>query len=326
MPRRFPGFLLAVCLAACAGKAPPIPEPAPPGEGELTLFLIGDAGESRPGGDPVLLALSSEIAGVSGRSIAVFLGDNIYPRGLPSEEASDRKEMERRLLDQVEAVKGADRALFVPGNHDWDTAGKDGWSSMLRQNELVRKHGDEGRVVVSPRDACPGPEVIELGSELTLITLDTAWWLHGHERPGPENCDTGTEEAVLRKLRDSLASKQGRHAVVVSHHPLLSSGPHGGYFGWQDHLFPLSRLHDLAWLPLPGIGSLYPLIRNLGVTAQDLSSSEYQAMREALVEACRDNPPLAFAGGHEHTLEALKGDVVPNLLVSGAGFYGHTNA
>ena len=44
------------------------------------------------------------------------------------------------------------------------------------------------------------------------------------------------------------------------------------------------------------------------------------------MEACRENPPLAFAGGHEHTLEVLRGDVVPNLFVSGAGFYGHTNA
>ncbi len=320
------GLVVIAIFAACAGKAPAIPAPAPPARGDLTLFLVGDAGESRPGGDPVLIALANQIAGVSGRSIAVFLGDNIYPRGLPPEEAADRKEMERRLLDQVAAVKGAARAVFVPGNHDWDTAGKDGWPSILRQNDLIRKHGDGGRVVVSPRDGCPGPEVLELGSELTLVTIDTAWWLHGHQKPGPENCETGTEEAVLRKLRESLSSKKGRHAVVVSHHPLLSSGPHGGYFGWQDHLFPLSRLHDLAWLPLPGIGSLYPLIRSLGVTAQDLSSSEYQRLRESLLEACRENPPLVFAGGHEHTLEVLRGDPVPNMLVSGAGFYGHTNA
>jgi hypothetical protein len=49
-------------------------------------------------------------------------------------------------------------------------------------------------------------------------------------------------------------------------------------------------------------------------------------MREALAEACRENPPLVFAGGHEHTLEVLKGEVIPNLLVSGAGYYGHTSA
>ncbi len=326
MSGRASSWLFLVCFASCAGKAPPIPIPAPPAQGELTLFLIGDGGESRAGGDPVLLALADQIAGVSGRSIAVFLGDNIYPRGLPSEEAPDRKEMERRLLDQIAAVRDADHVVFVPGNHDWDTAGKDGWPSILRQNALVRKHGDGGRVVVSPQEGCPGPEVHELGSELTLITIDTAWWLHGHDKPGPDQCDTGTEETVLRKLRDSLASKKGRHAVVVSHHPLLSSGPHGGYFGWQDHLFPLSRVHDWAWVPLPGIGSLYPLIRNLGVTAQDLSSSGYQRLRESLIEACRENPPLAFAGGHEHTLEVLRGDVVPNLFVSGAGYYGHTNA
>ena len=48
-------------------------------------------------------------------------------------------------------------------------------------------------------------------------------------------------------------------------------------------------------------------------------------MRGALEEAFPGNPPLVFAAGHEHTLEVLRGDAAPNLLVSGTGYYGHTS-
>ena len=321
-------MLLLVSLAACAGKAPPIPPPAPPAEPaetELTLFLIGDGGKPRPGGDPVLVALKAQIAGVSGRAITVFLGDNVYDFGLPPEGAPDRKEMERRLRDQMEAAMGSKRAVFVPGNHDWNRGREGGWEAIRREEEFIRDHGDGGRIVLSPEGGCPGPRMLELGIELTLIAIDTHWWLHDREKPGPETCEPGTEEAVAQKLRESLSSKKGRHAVVVAHHPLLSSGSHGGYFNWQDHLFPLTRAWKGLWLPLPGIGSLYPLARTLGATSQDLSGDENRRMRGALEEAFRGNPPLVFAAGHEHTLEVLRGDAAPNLLVSGTGYYGHTS-
>lgn len=314
-----------VSLAACAGKAPSIPPPAPPAESDLTLFLIGDGGKPRAGGDPVLFALKAQIASVSGRAITVFLGDNVYDSGLPPEGASDRAEMERRLRDQMEAAMGSERAVFVPGNHDWNRGKEGGWEAIHREEEFILEHGDGGRIVLSPEGGCPGPRVLELGPELTLIAIDTHWWLHAGEKPGPEACEPGTEEAVAQKLRASLSSKKGRHAVVVAHHPLLSSGSHGGYFNWQDHLFPLTRAWRGLWLPLPGIGSLYPLVRVLGATPQDLSSAENRRMREALEGAFRGNPPLVFAAGHEHTLEVLRGDAAPNLLVSGAGYYGHTS-
>ena len=53
----------------------------------------------------------------------VFLGDNIYPSGLPPEgaEAEERSEAERRILAQIDvALETATPTIFVPGNHDWD--------------------------------------------------------------------------------------------------------------------------------------------------------------------------------------------------------------
>ncbi|MGH9335714.1 MAG: metallophosphoesterase family protein, partial [Vicinamibacteria bacterium] len=237
--------LVVLLLHACAGKPPVLPPPAPPAsaaETDLTLFLIGDAGKPKAGGDPVLLALSERIQGTPGEAFVVFLGDNIYDYGLPAEDAEDRKEMERRLLDQIQAVGGTKaRAIFVPGNHDWSNSGEGGLEAIRRQGEFIRQHGYDGRVIMLPEKGCPGPSVFDVGERLRLIALDTEWWLHTRTKPGPDECAPGTEEAVVDALRENLARTGDRYAVVVAHHPLLSSASHGGYFNWQDHLFPLTR-------------------------------------------------------------------------------------
>jgi hypothetical protein len=51
-----------------------------------------------------------------GRSLTLYLGDNIYPRGLPREGAPDRREMERRLDVQIEAATGP--PLLQVSGHD----------------------------------------------------------------------------------------------------------------------------------------------------------------------------------------------------------------
>ena len=56
-----------------------------------------------------------------------------------------------------------------------------------------------------------------------------------------------------------------------------------------------------------------------------MSGSKYEHMRSALEGVFAANPPLLYAAGHEHTVEVLQGDVLPYMVVSGAGYYGHTS-
>ena len=323
-------WLLLLVLAACAGKAPPTAPPAAPAtEVELSLFLIGDGGEPNEHGEPVLEALTAMIdaaAVQSVPSVVVFLGDNLYPAGLPPRTSKDREEMERRLRDQIDTVVRTDaRAIFVPGNHDWDRSGGDGWNAVRRQEAFIAEHGEEGRVVLLPPGGCPGPSIVDFGERLRIVAVDTEWWLRSHDKPGPDECTPGTEQAVLEVIARALAERGDRHAIVVAHHPLISSGPHGGYFNWQDHLFPITRVWAPGWIPLPVIGSGYPLARVAGISSQDLSGSKNERMRARLEEAFATNPPLLYAAGHEHTLEVLEGKTAPYVVVSGAGYYGHTS-
>jgi hypothetical protein len=300
-----------------------------PAEVETVLFLLGDAGAPDPVGEPALQALEREIARNPERSVVVFLGDNVYPRGVPEAGSPDRAEAERRLLAQIKAASSASRTIFVPGNHDWEEAGRGGWEAIRREEALATGQGSP-RLAFMPHGGCPGPEILDIGVSLRLVALDTQWWLHRGPKPRPpeSGCAADTEEAVSRSLEAALAGAGGRLVAVVAHHPLLSGGEHGGSFTWTDHLFPLRGLAGWLWLPLPILGSAYPIARQRGISSQDLSAPGYAHMVKALRESLALRPPLLYASGHEHNLQVFdgkRGGGPSYLLVSGAGIFGGTS-
>ncbi len=296
-------------------------------EVETRLFLVGDAGNPAPRGEPVLTALARELARDPAHSLVAFLGDNVYPRGLPAADARSRSEAERRLGAQVAAVRASGaRGLFLPGNHDWASEGEEGWEAVRRQAAFVDGRGAP-TVVFRPEGGCPGPAVVDLGARLRLVLLDTQWWLHEGPRPRhpASDCPADSEEEVLEALREALCSAGDRQVVVLAHHPLASGGAHGGQFGWKAHVFPLQALRPWLWIPLPGVGSLYPLARQEGISVQDLSSEKNRQMRAALEGVLRQCPPLVYGAGHEHNLQVLRGGNARHLLVSGAGIFGRAD-
>ena len=295
-----------------------------PAEVASTLLLIGDAGNPAPGGEPVLQALTRMAAAAPERTTVVFLGDNVYPRGMPEPGSRDRPEAERRLRDQIRAVAAAGvPAIFIPGNHDWAKHAATGWAAIRRQEAVIRSDG--GPVVLLPGGGCPGPAVVDVGARVRLVLLDTQWWLHGGPKPEPPDtsCDPDTAAGVVDSVRGALRSAGRRTVIVAGHHPLESGGEHGGHFGWKDHLFPLRKVASWLWLPLPLLGSIYPLARQHGVSAQDLSGADNRRMRAALGEAFRPRAPLVYVSGHEHALQVLQPGCAPYVLVSGAGILGH---
>jgi hypothetical protein len=292
----------------------------------MSLYLIGDAGAPAPGREPVFEALRQQLRTRPGEQVVVFLGDNVYPRGLPAPDHPGRREAERRLAAQVELVTGSrGTGYFVPGNHDWKGQTKgDGWDAILRQERYIDSAGG-GRVTLQPGGACPGPGVRDLGSRVRLIGLDTQWWLHAEPKPrGPGSECLTKESEIVDSIRASIQTAGSRMVVVVAHHPINSGGVHGGFFGWKDHLFPLRIVVPGLWLPLPLLGSLYPAARQNGISSQDIPSPAYQRLLRALRRAFRDRQPALYAAGHEHNLQVLAGRLARLELVSGSGFYRHS--
>ena len=318
---------IAVCIAACQSgprmQTPPAPV-APAASVDATLYLVGDAGGALPD-DQVLAALRAELLANPAAPTVIFLGDNVYPKGIPPEGDPGRAEAERRLLAQVDAVRGTHaRAIFVPGNHDWAHSGVAGWETIGRQEALIAAQGLPD-VAVLPSGGCPGPVTIGVSATLRLIVLDSQWWLHPHAKPTHpgSSCTADAEGEVTAAIREITRDGGGRIGVVT-HHPLASGGVHGGHFSVWDHLFPLRALKSWLWVPLPIIGSAYPLARMSGISDQDLSGGRYGVLNDSLRAAFAGGDVVFIAAGHEHNLQELTDSTFGHVLVSGAGYFDHT--
>lgn len=282
-----------------------------------SVFLIGDAGE--PDANPVLDVLKLELAKIGNKGTVVYLGDNIYPKGMPPLGHELRKEAEKSLDGQINAVKDfAGKKFFIPGNHDWAQGRDYGWQWLNNQESYVEAALDSLDVFL-PSGGCPGPREIELTDKITLIAVDTQWFLHKGPKPS-EGCSVNSLTDVAALLQDALLRNAHKKVIVVSHHPMYTYGIHGGVFGVKDHFFPLtaSKKTKNLYLPLPVLGSIYPVYRQVFGNIQDNTHPIYKRFRDGMVKLMSQHPDLIHAAGHEHALEHIVKDG-HHYVVSGSG-------
>jgi hypothetical protein len=139
---------------------------------------------------------------------------------------------------------------------------------------------------------------------LTVLIVDFHWWLLPEEQR-PKCAGAPDTQAFLESLGRELEARADETVVVAAHHPLRSGGPHGGLTRgfWTDF----------------GAGLYYRLFSPI----QDLWEPGYAQMIRVVSEALAEAPPLAFAAGHDHSLQVLKGgDAARLMIVSGAASAG----
>ena len=282
-----------------------------------SVYLIGDAGWVSPDPlPPVLKNLQKDLEQSGKNSSVVFLGDNIYPKGLRPKGHRKRKASKQPILAQLQILDGyKGNALFIPGNHDWRNSTINGLKTVRRQEKFIEAHL-EGYNAFVPDSGKPGPvyrpvlSASEQDTLLQIIALDTQWWLHPHKKK--EGKTRQQEAATKQKIREELHQILDRNTeapfLVVGHHPVYSRSTHGGYFPLKTHLLP------------PVFGSMYVLYRNVFGLKQDIANKKYSRMADMLKEAFSDHKVI-YASGHDHTLQLLeKGRAVSNYyLISGAG-------
>lgn len=319
-----PIVVLALVVVSCVSTKPPPADSVPiveqsqqPDESKrlYSVYLVGDAGDaSLDPLEPTLAVLRNKLETSGEQSAVVFLGDNIYPDGLPSKDHQSREQAEQRLQAQFKSVEGyAGRIVFVPGNHDWNSSRQGGLETVQRQEQFVEQSLNRGNVFL-PDNGKPGPAVVKAGNEklnLSIIALNTQWWLHPHKKPGAETEDEyrTTREQVIQNLRKAVTDTTADQVLVVGHHPMYSNGTDGGKFPLKTHLLP------------PVGGSLYVLYRNIWGTKQDIASSNYQEMKKQLTSVFAERNPLVYASGHDHSLQYMTfGDERRNqhYIVSGS--------
>lgn len=271
-----------------------------------SFYLIGDAGYSPIGSkSEALQSFEKALKGASESSTALFLGDNIYPKGLPEKGAKGREFAEHQLDVQTGVVKDfAGRTIFIPGNHDWYSGGPNG---LKRQEEYIEDK--LGKNTFLPEDGCPIRKV-EINDEVELIVVDTEWYLTKWDKFPTlnDNCEIRTRNRFFLEYESLIKKARGKTTVIALHHPLFTNGPHGGQFSVGQHM-----------TPIPILGTLKNVLRRAGgVSPADIQYHRYDEFRDRIITLSQDNDKIIFVSGHEHSLQYLVESNLPQI-VSGAG-------
>jgi len=278
------------------------------------LIFIGDAGEINPHQSDVIGTAAAQIQ--KNKTTVFFLGDNIYPNGMPLADAAKISGGQKILETQYEPmIRNGAKVFFVPGNHDWDRMGKKGYQKIRAQGAFINGQGNPDLKLV-PEEGCPGPVELRISDQVTVIAFDSEWWLFQHDKYS-DNCECSTKEDFLEKLSEIVNRNRDKMIFLVCHHPFQSYGVHGGYYNLKDHLFPLTNLNRNLFIPLPVVGSLYPLLRTSIPNPEDQGHPDYKEMVALIDSVFGGHQQLVHVAGHEHGLQFIKGKQLQ--IVSGAG-------
>ena len=272
---------------------------------EHSFYLIGDAGNSPMGGiTPALQSFKEALEQAPANSTAIFLGDNIYEKGLPKESDPGREFAEYQLKVQTDAAKNfKGETIFIPGNHDWYADGPEGLKRQEKYIEDVL-----GKNTFLPENGCPIKRV-RLDA-IDIIVVDSHWYITNWDKHPTinDNCLFNTRQLFLDEFESLIKKAIGRTTIVAIHHPMYSNGPHGGQYSFGSHM-----------TPIPVLGTLKNVVRKTGgIVDVDLQHKRYNELKRRLVTVAQHNEKVIFVSGHDHNLQYIKADNL-HQIVSGSG-------
>ncbi len=322
-PKRI--FLLilvgSVLLSSCATyktKYAEVSGPAKPASGKTvshTFYLIGDAGLSPMDKlNPALLSFKETLRNADKNSTAVFLGDNIYPAGLPDKKDSSMAYQRAKnhidaQLSTLDEFKG--RPLFIPGNHDWYNEGLKG---LKREEDYIKKK-IKSKNPFLPENGCP-IEIVDIDDQTVLIAIDTEWYFTNWDKHPTINdgCSIKSRAKFWEAVESEIKKNSEKTTLIAMHHPMFTYGPHGGQFTMAQQLFPAG-----GSIPMPVLGTVINLIRKTsGASTEDIRNKRYTEFKNRMVTLAQFSKKVIFASGHEHTLQYIVENETPQI-VSGSG-------
>lgn len=283
------------------------------------VILIGDAGEIDTEQQMLIPDAASRI--LRDKTTVFYLGDNIYPHGMGLPGSPEEAATQQILQSQFKPMRALGAPVyFIPGNHDWDRMGPQGLVKIKRQWAYLQEQGDPGLQLV-PANGCPDPVAIPLNDSMVVIALDSEWWLYPFDKENEgAGCDCRTTNEIIKSLQELFYKNRYKVILLATHHPFQSYGTHGGNFSLKDHLFPLTVLNRNYYLPLPLIGSIYPLFRKTFSNPEDLHHPLYKDMISRVDGVFKNFPNLVHVSGHEHGLQLIDNKEKGQLqVVSGGG-------
>ncbi len=327
------GSILILGISSCATSGLKVSksdidwsEQSPPSINKIyhSIYLIGDVGGAAENESTIpLIELKKQLEvddRVDESTDVVFLGDNIYPVGMPPVGHQDRPLAEHRLNVQLESVRAFEgNVTFVPGNHDWYEYGREGLKRQEVYIEQYLSQYDEGFTdYFRPSDGCGNIDVMKIADDIELVSIDSHWFLTDKEEEYDfSNCEIKNRVEFVAAFKDTMAALQNSKVMLTMHHPLYTVGKHGGYYSKKTFWLPFTQVNSKLILPQPIVGLMQGIMRSR-ISPQDVNSAEYGSYKKYVIPPIEAHGNTIVAAGHEHTLQYHEVNDV-DYIVSGSG-------
>ena len=274
------------------------------------IVVVGDAGNAdEPKGKQLLQTVERYLKNDSLPKTLLFMGDNIYPLGMPKKDEKHRKKAEMKIDAQIALAQYVNgKTIFLPGNHDW----YHGLDGLIRQKDYVKKQLGKNAYLPKKYEAI---DVVEINDQLSIITVDSEWFIQNWDKHSKINEESfiKTREDFFEEFRSLVNKNQNKITLVAIHHPMRTNGSHGGYFSLRNHVYPYKKVL------LPVLGSVGNYLRKTtGASPADMQHTYYRMLVDRLETITKDQEQVVFVSGHEHNLQYIEDDGIKQLI-SGAG-------
>jgi Calcineurin-like phosphoesterase len=281
------------------------------------IYLIGDTGKKAVVSKNYLQF--SQAITQDKPSCVLFLGDNVYPKGIRPEGDKHHEEDVQKLHIQLGLLKNHKGQFYmIPGNHDWEMGKTNGLAQVKRERDLVNQYIKDSLTQYTPEQAhyykptgLPGPERIELEG-ITIIMVDTDWWVHHqlfHKVDLIENSTKKTEKLFFEQFDTYLkeANDKGNKIFVMTHHPLYLTGKN------SKPMQPLRFLVNYTPLAVFGVAGLYRAAR--GMSPQP----SYKRMVRKFENHIAQYKHVIWLSGHDHDQQLIEKNNVTQIVCGNGG-------
>lgn len=250
---------------------------------EFILYLFGDAGNPHCA-KKVNRYFYTNLLEHKSKSAVVFLGDNVYPNGVPYKSGKKKKIAQTKLEVHLNGLTDyPHQAYFLPGNHDYRTVFKSP-KRIIAQQELISSFNQISKGEIALRPINQGGdmvELIELNPKIGMIIIDSGWAIK------KINKRKTTQTLFREPLRSALEeSEKYEYLIIAAHHPLYTVGSHGH-----------------GKIPL---------------ASEDLHTKKYRKFINEVETQLPSGVKIIYAAGHDHSIQYMKLNHF-RQIVSGSG-------